>query len=94
MRFVLALVAMTAAAQADESWPTFGSPSVFTEQGGEAIYRSVCAGCHMPEGGGASGAGTYPSLAGDPRLAAFGYPIGVVLNGQKAMPPFARSLTG
>ena len=60
---------MTAAAQADEPWPTFGNPFRFTEQGGEAIYRSVCAGCHMPDGRGASGAGTYPSLADDPRLA-------------------------
>jgi mono/diheme cytochrome c family protein len=93
MRFVLALLAMTAAAHADQAWPTFGSPSVFTEQGGEAVYRSVCAGCHMPDGHGASGAGSYPSLANDPRLSAFGYPISVVLKGQKAMPPFAYSLT-
>jgi mono/diheme cytochrome c family protein len=93
MKFALALVIMTVAARADESWPTFGSPSLFTEQGGEAIYRSVCAGCHMPEGSGASGAGIYPSLAGDVRLAAFSYPIGVVLKGQKAMPPFGASLT-
>jgi mono/diheme cytochrome c family protein len=93
---IIALVApatMAAAADADEVWPTFGSPNAFTERGGEAIYRSVCAGCHMPEGRGASGAGTYPSLAGDPRLAASDYPIGVVLHGQRAMPPFAHSLT-
>jgi len=93
MRFVLALLMLTAAAHADEPWPTFGNPSVFTEQGGEAIYRSVCAGCHMPDGRGASGAGTYPSLAGDPELAASSYVIGVVLKGQKAMPPFGDSLT-
>ena len=93
MRFVLALVAMTASAQAEEAWPSFGNLFVFTEQGGEAIYRSVCAGCHMPEGGGARGAGTYPSLVDDPRLAAFGYPVGVVLKGRKAMPPFGQSLT-
>jgi mono/diheme cytochrome c family protein len=89
----LALVMTVATARADESWPTFGNPYVFTEQGGEAIYRSVCAGCHMPDGRGASGAGTYPSLAGDPRLAAFGYATGVVLKGRKAMPPFGDSLT-
>jgi mono/diheme cytochrome c family protein len=93
MRFVLALVMMTAVAQADESWPTFGNPYVFTEQGGEAIYRSVCAGCHMPHGRGASGAGTYPSLADDARLAVSSYPIRMVLKGQKAMPPFSDSLT-
>jgi mono/diheme cytochrome c family protein len=93
MRFVLALVAMTAAAHADNSWPSFGNRYVFTEQGGEAIYRSVCAGCHMPDRRGTSGAGTWPSLADDRRLAMFGYPIGVVLKGRKAMPPFGSSLT-
>ena len=93
MRFVLALVAMTAAAQADEAWPSFGNPYAFTEQSGEAIYRSVCAGCHMPGGGGARGAGAYPSLVDNSRLAAPGYPVGVVLKGQKAMPPFGQSLT-
>ena len=84
---------MTVAAHAVEAWPTFGNPHVFTEQGGEAIYRSVCAGCHMPNGRGASGAGTYPSLVNDPRLAVFSHPVRVVLNGQKAMPPFGYSLT-
>ncbi len=93
MRFLLALAAMTAVAQAGEPWPTFGNPYAFTEQGGEAVYRSVCAGCHMPEGHGARGAGSYPSLADNPRLAASGYPVAVVLKGQKAMPPFGGSLT-
>lgn len=46
-----------------------------------------------PFGRGASGAGTYPSLAGDPRLAVFNDPVAVVLKGQKAMPPFGHSLT-
>ena len=92
---VLATLAFsqTGAAWADASGPTFGNPFLFTEQGGEAIYRWVCAGCHMPDGTGASGAGTYPSLADDPRLAASGYPIAMVLKGQKAMPPFGSLLT-
>jgi mono/diheme cytochrome c family protein len=93
MRVLLWLMLLTVAAQADEPWPTFGNPFRFTEQGGEAIYRSVCAGCHMADGRGASGAGTYPSLADDPRLAVPGYPVAVVLKGQKAMPPFGRVLT-
>jgi mono/diheme cytochrome c family protein len=93
MKFALILMTMVASAHADEAWPSFGSPFKFTEQSGEAIYRSVCAGCHMPDGHGASGAGTYPSLAGDPRLTSAGYPVGVVLRGQKAMPQFGRSLT-
>jgi len=100
MRLVLALLLMTmtagtltAGGHTDEAWPTFGNPYLFTEQGGEAIYRSVCTGCHMPDGQGARGAGTYPALADDPRLTAFSYPIAVVLHGQKAMPSFGSSLT-
>ena len=38
MKAVLTLLAMTAAAPA-AAQPTFGNPSRFTEQGGEAIYR-------------------------------------------------------
>jgi mono/diheme cytochrome c family protein len=80
-------------AWADAPAPTFGSNFRFTEQGGAAIYGAVCAGCHMADGGGAMGAGTYPSLAKDERLAAVGYPIARVLRGNKAMPGFGRMLT-
>jgi mono/diheme cytochrome c family protein len=72
---------------------SFGSPFHFTEQGGAAIYAGVCAGCHMPDGRGAAGAGAYPALARDARLQSAGYPIAVVLHGQKAMPGFARTLS-
>ena len=72
---------------------TFGSRTHFTEQGGAAIYASVCAACHMPNGLGATGAGRYPSLARDQRLAAAAYPIVVVLLGQRAMPGFAATLS-
>ena len=72
---------------------SFGSPFHFTEQGGAAIYAGICAGCHMPDGRGAVGAGAYPTLAQDARLRAAGYPIAVVLHGEKAMPGFARTLS-
>ncbi|MCB8882103.1 cytochrome c [Acidisoma cellulosilytica] len=72
---------------------TFGSPTHFTEQGGAAIYASVCAACHMPDGQGAEGAGRYPALSRDPRLQIPAYPIFMILHGQGAMPPFARTLT-
>jgi mono/diheme cytochrome c family protein len=84
---------MTGAAQADQPGPTFGNPYAFTEQSGEAIYHSVCAGCHMPDGKGATGAGTYPSLSGDSMLSAPAYPIHMVLKGLKAMPPLGRALS-
>ncbi len=81
------------AARADAPGPTFGSPFRFTEQGGAAVYGAVCAGCHMADGRGATWAGRYPSLAGDERLAAAGYPIARALRGNKAMPGFGRMLT-
>jgi mono/diheme cytochrome c family protein len=60
----------------------------FTEQSGEQLFANVCQGCHMPDGKGAVGAGTYPSLAGNKNLEAGGYPVYVVVRGQRAMPPF------
>jgi mono/diheme cytochrome c family protein len=60
----------------------------FTEQSGEELFANVCQGCHMPDGKGAVGAGTYPSLAGNKNLEAGGYPVYVVVRGQRAMPPF------
>jgi mono/diheme cytochrome c family protein len=71
----------------------FGSLERFGEQGGESIYRHVCAGCHMPDGKGAVGAGVYPALAEDERLAAAGYPVTIVLHGRKAMPPLGQYLS-
>jgi mono/diheme cytochrome c family protein len=72
----------------------------YGQQTGEEIYKGLCQGCHMPDAKGATGAGTYPALANDPRLVAAVYPITVVLNGQRAMPsfghnnpPFAAGLT-
>ena len=41
----------------------------------------------MPDGKGATGAGTYPSLAGDKALEVAGYSVFVVVNGQHGMPP-------
>jgi mono/diheme cytochrome c family protein len=90
---IVMLLALVSVSRSEESGPAFNNPSHFTEHSGEAIYRWVCAGCHMPDGHGATGAGTYPSLYDDSRLAAAGYPIGVVLNGQKGMPSFAPLLS-
>jgi mono/diheme cytochrome c family protein len=65
----------------------------FTEQGGEALYKNICQGCHMPNAQGAVGAGAYPALAKNPKLEVAGYPIAVVVNGQKAMPAFGSMLS-
>ena len=62
----------------------------YGQQSGEDLYKGICQGCHMPDGKGATGAGTYPALANNPRLAAAIYPITLVLNGQRAMPSFGH----
>jgi mono/diheme cytochrome c family protein len=65
----------------------------FTEQGGESLYRNVCSACHMMDGRGASGAGVFPSLAGNSRLQAAGYPLHVVENGLHGMPPLGAFMS-
>jgi mono/diheme cytochrome c family protein len=64
----------------------------FPFQGGEAIYKGVCQGCHMPDAKGAVGAGAYPALAKNEKLETAGYPVAMVLKGQKAMPGFGPQL--
>jgi mono/diheme cytochrome c family protein len=64
----------------------------FTGTSGESVYKGICQGCHMPDAKGAAGAGAYPALANDPRLANPGYPIFMVVNGRKAMPDFGDVL--
>jgi cytochrome c553 len=101
--FAGAVVALTAtAALADTAGPgpkpethgpnISGFFSPFPFQGGEAIYKGVCAGCHMPDAKGAVGAGAYPALAKNENLETAAYPVGIVLKGQKAMPFFALQL--
>ena len=63
--------------------------SGYPQQSGKDLYEHICQGCHMPDAKGAVGAGAYPALAGDPKLAARMYPVVVILRGQKAMPSFA-----
>ncbi len=47
----------------------------------------------MPDGSGAAGAGSYPSLAKDTNLEARGYPVYVVVRGQRAMPPIGSMMS-
>jgi mono/diheme cytochrome c family protein len=75
------------------SEPALSAGFVFSEKSGEQLFANVCRGCHMPDGKGATGAGTYPSLAGNKNLEASGYPIAVVVNGQRGMPPFGSMMS-
>lgn len=70
----------------------FEDPARLAQSGGKDVYDSVCAGCHMPNGEGAEGAGEYPALAGNENLLTPDYPIYIILNGQKAMPPIGGIL--
>ncbi len=81
---VAAIAATPALAQDFVTTGDWSAP--FPQQGGKAVYDAVCAGCHMPEGEGAIGAGTYPALAGNEMLEGPDYPIFMVLHGQRAMP--------
>jgi mono/diheme cytochrome c family protein len=61
-------------------------------QGGEAVFKNICQGCHMPNAEGAVGAGMYPALAKNAKLEVAGYPVAVIVHGQKAMPSFGGLL--
>jgi mono/diheme cytochrome c family protein len=75
------------------SEPAFSAGFGFVEKSGEQLFAGVCRGCHMSDGKGATGAGTYPSLAGDGNLEAGGYPIDIVVNGRRGMPPFGSMMS-
>jgi mono/diheme cytochrome c family protein len=66
----------------------FFAPTHFRHEDGAMLFRTVCQGCHMPDARGAQGAGMYPALAANPRLASATYPATVVLHGRHGMPPF------
>jgi mono/diheme cytochrome c family protein len=72
---------------------SFANPVHFQERDGAAIYQNVCQACHMSDGRGAAGAGAYPALARDGHVSEPGYPVTVVLKGEKGMPGFAAMLT-
>ena len=64
----------------------------FQERDGASLYRAICQGCHMADGQGARGAGAYPALAGNPRVATAPYLIVTIVRGRNGMPPFGAML--
>jgi mono/diheme cytochrome c family protein len=92
---VLAFSSLVAGAASDASGSITAGISEgfrFGQKDGESLYRAVCQSCHMADGKGAQGAGMYPALAGNPKLAASSYPAYNVLNGRKGMPAFKNML--
>jgi len=64
----------------------------FQERDGASLYRAICQGCHMADGQGARGAGAYPPLADNPRVATAPYLIATIVRGRNGMPPFGAML--
>jgi mono/diheme cytochrome c family protein len=91
----LSLLSFAAHAQtaAPSASPPLSTGFRFIEKSGEDLFANVCRGCHMADGRGAAGAGTYPSLAGNKNLEASGYPVTVVVNGQRGMPAFGGMMS-
>jgi mono/diheme cytochrome c family protein len=87
----LAAAAIPALSQSPDA--RFANPARFMATTGEGLYADICQGCHMPGGVGAVGAGVYPALAGNPKLAAAGYPLALVIRGRNGMPPFGDLMT-
>jgi mono/diheme cytochrome c family protein len=81
------------AAFADSAGATVSQGDKFSEETGEALYKNVCVACHMEEGKGAEGAGKYPALAKNANLESAGYPIYVIVHGQKGMPPVGQMMS-
>jgi len=92
MALAMVVAGFISAASAQSSDGSFMSSRRFMQRDGEVIYRTVCQSCHMVAAQGAVGAGAYPALANDPKLAVAGYSVLVVVNGSKDMPPFGALL--
>jgi mono/diheme cytochrome c family protein len=89
----VALSVQEAAVAADAATSPAANQSRFLASEGERLYAASCQACHMADGQGAKGAGAYPSLAGNANLEDPGYALYLVVNGQKAMLPFGKTMT-
>ena len=83
-----AFVASSNRLRAAEEDSALLSEDAFKNASGEEIYRHVCQACHMPDGRGARGAGTYPALAGNPKLSSAQFTAMTVFFGRRNMPHF------
>jgi mono/diheme cytochrome c family protein len=91
---ICALMAgMPLLSHAQSSGEVFIDRSNVSKADGQTIFTDVCQACHMPDGGGAHGAGSYPALARNPKLASAQYPVAVILSGRGNMPEFGPVLS-
>ena len=92
----LLLVAAAAAAAGEApapATPPLSRGRLLEEQGGAALFASVCAGCHQPDANGASGAADYPALTKNSNVASADYMERLLLNGQRGMPPVGQMMS-
>ncbi len=92
LALVVALAAVSPLRAADDTTDGISSGRSFQERDGASLYGAICQGCHMADGRGARGAGAYPALAENPRVAAAPYLIVTILRGRNGMPPFGAML--
>jgi enamine deaminase RidA (YjgF/YER057c/UK114 family)/cytochrome c5 len=77
----------------DVPYPEEFATTDYSTSDGEQLYNTLCAGCHMPDGSGAIGAGVYPALKNNQLLEYANYPVSIIVNGQAAMPSLGHLLT-
>ncbi|GLQ92979.1 c-type cytochrome [Dyella acidisoli] len=87
----LGLLSHTGALHAQSSDNATHAQSALGFADGKAVFQHICQGCHMPDAKGATGAGTYPALAGNPRLVSAQYMAAVILHGRRDMPSFIQT---
>lgn len=101
---IILAVALPSLCQSGDEIPPFSPPAGFAvgaltarghfvQRDGAALYHAICQGCHMPDARGAQGAGMYPALAANPKLASAAYPALTVLQGRRGMPALGDSLS-
>lgn len=73
--------------------PILSPTGRFAERTGGELYANLCQACHMQDGKGAVGAGSYPSLVDNKKLESGGYPVFVVVNGLRGMPPLGPMMS-
>jgi mono/diheme cytochrome c family protein len=93
MKILIAMLAMIAGSALAAPAPAFLDAAQASHASGEELYTHICQACHMPAGQGAVGAGAYPALAGNPKLAAGAYPLVMVLHGRGGMPAIGQYLS-
>jgi mono/diheme cytochrome c family protein len=89
----LACLTCCATAQAQNRDPDFFDQKHLDQVTGEQIFTHVCQGCHMADAKGAKGAGHYPALANNPKLASAAYPAVMIIQGRGGMPGFGNLFT-